>query len=195
MSVRSARITVGRSFVAAFVCASSAVSTLAAPSWEPPRTLSAGARDAQILFNFGWAVAVDGAVELTLEMQRVCRERGVGLVLAYLPTIHDVQPHAAGPDIERHLKLFRLSDEDRRLTDVLADEWLERVRAAGVRGGAASADVAFIPPPPRRARRERDRPAAVGARSTRRGFGRRRDRRSGSPSRPRSALPEGRRAP
>lgn len=77
--------------------------------------------------------AVDMAAIVTEQMASLCRERGIEFACAYLPAPSQVQPRIYGSLYAQALRLLDVSLDEVRVSDRLADGWLERLKAAGIR--------------------------------------------------------------
>ncbi len=76
-------------------------------------------------------LAVRGAIELTLEMQRRCQKRRIPMLVVYLPLAFQAGK-VNSEMIARTKEALALSDFDLELYDRLADRWLGEIRAQGV---------------------------------------------------------------
>lgn len=78
-------------------------------------------------------IALRAARDVTLAIERACREAGTRLLVVYLPPLGDVQRERYEPVCSAMAQALDLSEEDLGLTDRLAEEWMQAVSTAGVR--------------------------------------------------------------
>ena len=76
-------------------------------------------------------IALDGAVRAMRDMAALADRAGIALISAYLPPQIDVRPQDMRKDIEKLQRILELSDEDLRITDRLADEFIARLAEVG----------------------------------------------------------------
>lgn len=76
-------------------------------------------------------IALDGAIRAMRDMDAFADKAGIALISAYLPPQIDVRPQDARAEIEKLQAMLELSEEDLRITDRLADEFIARLAAIG----------------------------------------------------------------
>lgn len=77
--------------------------------------------------------AIDMAAIVTEHMAEICRERGVEFLCAYLPAPSQVQPKTYALLYAQALRLLDVTLEEVRVSDRLADGWLQRLNEGGIR--------------------------------------------------------------
>jgi lysophospholipase L1-like esterase len=78
------------------------------------------------------AAALDAATGVTREIARQCDERGIALLVVYLPPMIDVQRERFEPWVTNMVRTLELDEETLHVSDRLADEWIADARAAGI---------------------------------------------------------------
>lgn len=77
-------------------------------------------------------VALDAAEAVLIETQRIARERGIALVVAYLPPLSDLPWKEHRASFESVAEVLELAPRDLKRTDELANALLERLTRAGI---------------------------------------------------------------
>jgi hypothetical protein len=78
------------------------------------------------------AVALEAACQVTAEVQRVCREHKIRLIVAYIPPFVDVQPKFLGHLLPESIELFAMKPDDLQITNRIVDDWLAYARGRGI---------------------------------------------------------------
>ncbi len=77
-------------------------------------------------------MAISAACSITAEVRARCAERGIGLVLAYLPPPLRGQPDHMATARREALSVFEIPSESLEVSDRIADAWLSFAREQGI---------------------------------------------------------------
>lgn len=77
-------------------------------------------------------VALEGAIQVSAEIQRQCADAGIPWILVYIPSVFDRAWAEKAELRARSQRLLELSDHELGVLDVLADRFLEWARSNGV---------------------------------------------------------------
>lgn len=89
----------------------------------------------EVLFHHSprWReLALKASLAVTREVARQCAERGIQFVLLYIPSAPEVQLQYCKEGAEQVLEQFELTFDDQGLTELMANEYLDTMRAEGV---------------------------------------------------------------
>jgi hypothetical protein len=78
------------------------------------------------------ATALEAACSVTAEVERVCREHSIRLLVLYIPPFADVQPKFLGQVYSDAVATFALTPDDLEITNRIVDEYLADTRKRGV---------------------------------------------------------------
>jgi hypothetical protein len=76
--------------------------------------------------------ALRASIDLTLEMQTICREHSVRMLCLYIPSPTEAEWKEHADVFDRFRSEFSLSDEDLRKESWMADQFLASIHGAGV---------------------------------------------------------------
>lgn len=77
-------------------------------------------------------VAARTLCDISAEMRRLCDERGIALVLAYLPEPMQGQPHLFADVVQGVRRAWRMNEEPYAYLDRMADTWLAWLEQEGI---------------------------------------------------------------
>lgn len=78
-------------------------------------------------------LALRASIAVTHEVAKLCKERGIELILMYIPPATDVQERFCAEGIAMVLEVFGMTAADRGATESMADDYLGAMKAEGVR--------------------------------------------------------------
>lgn len=95
-----------------------------------------------------YEVALEASLQLCQEMAQVCRERGIEMIVCFIPSPCDLQWRPAHEDIERAQGLLKLSDKELALSRKIGVEFLRGLSSAGIQVIDMTASFEAEPSPP-----------------------------------------------